>query len=308
MRPAASFAILFSLLSPVAALAVGTAHSENFNVMAPSKELAQTVAGKAESYRKLAALEWFGRELPAGKDRTILTVFSSADEDEGLSWPINDPQQKCHRIWITTTAEKAGGELLYHEVVHTVLASFVRGGSLPRWADEGIASQVDDAIRLQSREQLVETWASQGRLPQLQSLFTTKRITHNDTDAYAAAASVTRFLATLGGKPKVVEFAKAGMHGDWDQATRDIYGLHGVADLQTRWENWVREGIAPKPPARRVVRAGEHFNKITDTRPAARQTRCRATTYEPVSGSYSHRGGVVSNGLRDAGAIMISWV
>ena len=173
MRPAASFAILSLLLSPVAALAVGTAHSENFNVMAPTKELAQSVAVKAESYRKLAALEWFGRELPAGKDRTILTVFTSADEDEGLSWPINDPQQKCHRIWITASAENAIGSLLNHEVLHTVLASFMRGGSLPRWADEGIASQVDDAVRLQSREQLVESWASQGRLLQLPSLFTT---------------------------------------------------------------------------------------------------------------------------------------
>ena len=244
MRPAACFAILFFLLSPVAALAVGTAHSENFNVMAPTKEIAQSVAAQAESYRRLAALEWFGRELPAGKDRTILTVFTSANEDEGLSWPINDPEQKCHRIWITTSAEKAGGSLLYHEVVHTVLASFVRPGSLPRWADEGIASQVDDDARKQAREQLVETWARQGRLPQLQSLFTATRITHNDSDAYAAAASVTRFLATLGGKPKVVDFAKAGLPGDWDQAARDIYGMRGVADLQARGENWGREGMS----------------------------------------------------------------
>ncbi len=244
MRPAACFAFLFFLLSPAAALAVGTAHSENFNVMAPTVELARSVANKAETYRKLAALEWFGRELTAGKDRTILTVFSSANEDEGLSWPINDPEQKCHRIWITTSAEKAGGSLLYHEVVHTVLASFVRPGSMPRWADEGIASQVDGDARNQTRDQLVETWASQGRLPQLQTLFTATRITHSDSDAYAAAASVTRFLATLGGKPKVVVFANAGMHSDWDQAARDVYGVRGVADLQTRWENWVREGAA----------------------------------------------------------------
>jgi hypothetical protein len=244
MRPAACFAVLFSLLSPMAALAVGTAHSENFNVMAPTKELAQTVAAKAESYRKLAALEWFGRELPAGKDRTILTVFTSANEDEGLSWPINDLEQKCHRIWITTTAEKASGTLLYHEVTHTVLASFVRPGSLPRWADEGIASQVDDPARTQAREQLVESWASQGRLPRLQTLFSAKRITHTDNDAYAAAASVTKFLAGLGGKPKVVEFATTGTRGDWDQAAHDVYGMHSVAELQSRWEDWVRAGIA----------------------------------------------------------------
>ena len=152
-------------------------------------------------------------------------------------------QQKFHRIWMTIGG-KAGGSLLCHEVVHTVLASFVRPGSLPRWADEGIASQVDDAARTQTRVQLVETWASQGRLPRLQSLFTATRITHNDSDAYAAAASVTRFLTTLGGKPKVVEFAKAGMRGDWDQAARDIYAVRGVADLQTQWENWIREETA----------------------------------------------------------------
>ena len=232
---------VFSVFPGHGALAVGTAHSENFNVMAPTMELAESVAAKAESYRKLAALEWFGRELPGGKDRTILTVFTSANEDEGLSWPINDPEQKCHRIWITTSAENVGGNLLYHEVVHTVLASFVRPSSLPRWADEGIASQVDDSARLQSREQLVKVWASQGHMPQLQSLFTAKRITHNDSDAYAAAASVTRFLATLGSKTKVVEFANAGMKGNWDQAAHEVYRLQGVAELQIRWENWVRE-------------------------------------------------------------------
>jgi hypothetical protein len=244
MRPAACFAVLFFLLSPHAALAVGTAHSENFNIMAPTKELAQSVAAQAESYRKLAALEWFGRELPDGKDRTIVTVFTSASEDEGLSWPINDPDQKCHRIWITTTAEKASGTLLHHEVVHTVLASFVRQGSLPRWADEGIASQVDDPARAQAREQLIETWAIQGRLPRLQTLFTTKRITHSDSEAYAASSSAIRFLATLGGKPKVVEFATAGMHGDWDQSAREVYGFRGVAELQSRWEDWVHAEIA----------------------------------------------------------------
>jgi hypothetical protein len=243
MRPAAYFTCLAFLCFPAVALAVGTAHSDNFNVMAPTEELAQSVAAKAETYRKAAALEWFGAELPGGKDRTILTVFVSASEDEGLSWPIKDSEQKCHRIWITAAAEKADGPLLNHEVVHTVLASFVRPGSLPRWADEGIASQVDDAGRKQSREQLVATWSQQGRLPQLQSLFTATRITHNDTDAYAAAASVTRFLAELGGKPKVIEFAKAGMHDGWDQAARYIYRANGVADLQSRWEAWVRSGV-----------------------------------------------------------------
>jgi hypothetical protein len=219
--------------------------------MAPTKELAQAVATQAESYRKTAAWEWFGRELPAGKDRTILTVFTSDTENEGLSWPIKDTQQTFHRIWITTTAEKASGTLLHHEVVHTVLASFVHG-SLPRWADEGIASQVDDPERVHSRTQLVESWAREGRLPQLQSLFTTKRITHNDSEAYAAASSVTQFLAALGGKPKLVEFAKAGTLGHWDEAAREVYGVRGVAELQSRWEAWIRDGAAQhggQPPA-----------------------------------------------------------
>jgi len=242
MRLTAVLLALFALLSPAMAQAADTARTDNFTVIAPSGDEAEAVAAQAESFRKQAALEWFGREFPTGKKRTIVDVTLSTDRDEGLCWPIDSPDQTFHRIWITTSQDHAVGSTLHHEVVHTVLHSFIDSKSLPPWLDEGIASQVDDPQRQQSREQLAASWASESRWPQLQSLFTATRIEHSDAEGYTTAASVARYLASLGGKRKLIEFAQAGCQTNWDQAAHDCYGVRDVAELQAGWQNWVRNG------------------------------------------------------------------
>ena len=241
MRHAARFTTLFVLLLPSALHAAGTALTDNFSVIAPDEAVAKLVAERAETFRKQAALDWFCKELPSGNGPSMVHIALSASEDKGLSWCKDSPSQKFHRIWLTTSAEKATGSALNHEVVHTVIATFLYPEFMPAWANEGIASQYDDSERKQAREQIAARWAGEGRWPQLQALFATARIDHNDTENYAAAASVIRYLASLGGKPKVVEFAKAGLSGNWDRAAHESYGVRDVADLQARWQSWVRE-------------------------------------------------------------------
>jgi hypothetical protein len=243
MRHAARLFALFASVSPLIANAAGTALTANFSVIAPDEAIAQRVATQAETFRKQAALEWFGKELPSGKGPVMVHVALSEGEDKALSWCKDSPAQKFHRIWLTTSADKATGSTLNHEVVHTVIATFLYPEFIPAWANEGIASQYDDAERKQARELIAARWATEGRWPRLQSLFTAAKIEHTDTESYAAAASVARFLASLGGKPKVVEFAKAGLRGNWDRAVRDVYGARDVAELQARWQGWVRENI-----------------------------------------------------------------
>jgi hypothetical protein len=241
MRFAACLLGLFVCLASAAGFAAGTARSENFTVIAPTAELAEAVSAQAEVFRKQAALDWLGKELPDGVSRTVISVSVSADRDDGLTWPRDRPEQKFHQVWLTTSKQHAIGTTLQHEVLHTVLATFAAPDFLVPWANEGIASQVDDAARKQSRAQIAARWASTGRWPQLQALLTTARITHDDAETYAAAASFTQFLASHGGKSLVLDFAKSGRHGDWDQAARDCYRARDVADLQARWQTWIRE-------------------------------------------------------------------
>ena len=239
MRLATSFFILLVLLYPALGHSAGMALTENFNVIAPSETIAEAVAKQAEIFRKQAALEWLGKELPSGKGPAMITVTISADKDDGLTWPIDTPERKFHQIWLTTSADNAVGATLHHEVVHAVINTFTYPDFLPAWANEGIASQADEAARKESRQQIAAGWANDGRWPQLPTLFQASRIGHTDHEGYAAAASVAQFLASLGGKPKVIEFAKAGQQGGWDQAAHDCYGVRDVAELQAQWQNWV---------------------------------------------------------------------
>ena len=240
MRPTVYLSAFCVFISPAFAYAAGTALTDNFSVIGPNEAIAELVAKQAELFRKQAALDWFGKELSPGTGPTIIHIALSADEDKGLSWCKDSSRQKFHRIWLTTSAEKAVGSTLNHEVVHTVVASFMYPKFMPAWANEGIASQVDDDGRKQSRERIAVRWASGGNWPQLSSLFAATRIDHSDAEGYAAAASVAQFLVSLGGKAKVVEFAKSGMQDNWDKAAHETYGVRDVADLQSRWQSWVR--------------------------------------------------------------------
>ena len=70
--------------------------------MAPDQAIAEAVVKQAEHFRKEAAREWLGRELPTGQGPTMITVVISSNEDDGLTWPIDTPERKFHQIWVTT--------------------------------------------------------------------------------------------------------------------------------------------------------------------------------------------------------------
>ena len=243
MRPAALVFFLLVLFSTIPGRSADMTIGTNFTVLAPNQALADAVAKQAEAFRKQSALEWLGKELPDRVGRSLITVDITADKDEGLTWPIDCPQRKLHQVWVTTSVERALGTTLHHEVVHTVLDSQFYPESLPAWASEGIASQADDAGRKEDQRKLLARWSTAGRWPSLRLLFESSRIEHDNLNRYAAASSVTEFLAQRGGKTRVVEFAGSGQKRGWDQAASEFYGVHNVAELQTAWQDWVSKNV-----------------------------------------------------------------
>jgi hypothetical protein len=239
MRPAALTVVLLVLFSAVAARSADMSIGTNFTVLAPNQALADAVAKQAEVYRKQSALEWLGKELPDRDGRSLITVDITPDKDEGLTCPIDSDERTLHQVWLTTSVERALGTTLHHEVVHTVLDSYLYPASLPAWASEGIASQADDAKRKEDRQQILARWSKAGRWPSLRSLLETSQIGHDNLSRYAAASSLTEFLAERGGKTRVVEFASNGKKRGWDQAVNEYYGVHDVAELQTAWQDWL---------------------------------------------------------------------
>jgi len=243
MRSIALAITLLAVLTPGAARSADMSIGTNFTVLAPNQGLADAVAKQAEVYRKQSALEWLGKELPDRLGRSLITVEIAAQKDEGLTWPIDCAERKFHQVWLTTSAQRALGTTLHHEIVHTVLDSHLYPESLPAWASEGIASQADDAGRKENQRSILVRWSKTGQWPTLRSLFEASRIEHDNLNGYAAASSITAFLAQRGGKTRVVDFASNGRKRGWDQAASDYYGVRDLAELQTAWQDWATEKL-----------------------------------------------------------------
>jgi hypothetical protein len=239
-------------------------HDENFTVLAEDEMLAADVLASANRFRQRVANEWLGVELPPSVGETIIHVTLSDEEDRGLTWAIDSPNRSMHKIWLTTSRDRANGSTLQHEIAHIVLATRYPQ-RLPAWADEGIAGTYDEQDRINLRRQIIHWYADTGNWPSLESVFQMPTIINTDKKAYSVAASVTEFLLTRGDRPTFVEFAAAGQQAGWDRALQDFYRLESVAALQQAWQAWA-SGIETSNSELGHIRV-EQGNRETDPSP-----------------------------------------
>ncbi|HID75069.1 MAG TPA: hypothetical protein EYP56_03635 [Planctomycetaceae bacterium] len=246
------------LLGFLAPLAWGGnwAHNQNFIVLAEERSLAESVLAQADRYRRQLAQEWLGEELPPSVGRTIITVTLSESVDRGFTWPIDGPERRYHKMWLTGSRMQLLGSTLEHEMTHVVLATRFPG-MLPAWADEGAASLKDDAARREACRRLIAWYARTGNWPDLRSLFQQEAIVAEDRAAYSVAGSVTSYLLSRGDKATFLAFALAGPREGWDAALRSCYGLESVEQLQGAWQAWVeRSGAGADRSGPRALSSG----------------------------------------------------
>ncbi|MBQ7814109.1 MAG: hypothetical protein IJ387_06410, partial [Thermoguttaceae bacterium] len=68
---------------------------------------------------------------------------------------------------------------------------------------------------------------------------------------YSQAFSVCEYLILIGGRRRLVEFAKEGTFTkDWNAALQRYYGCKSLGDLQVDWNAWVYEWVESKRPTR----------------------------------------------------------
>ena len=221
-------------------LDVGIAGGDNFTVVAPRGEhLAAKVLSRAEELRRNIALEWLGEELPEGQGRTHITVELAKDKDEGLTWLCGPGRavRGDHRMWLTTSRERAVGSTLEHEITHVVLAvRFPKG--MPVWANEGIASLADDVERHRTRRELQQQWARSGQWPSLEKVLYQRTLPPSDQAGYAASVSLTEFLLTKGDRRALIAFIQQAGQDGWDAALGKCYGIADIGELQRQWQAW----------------------------------------------------------------------
>jgi len=179
----------------------------NFQVSAPTPEVARKVGEAAEQFRRQIALEWLGKELPR--------------------WSARCP------IKVRVGQIGAGG------------ATTFNFRPLPRWADEGAATLVE--IESERRIQTLtvnETINTRRRIP-LRQLLAMKEYP-TDQGAlrvlYAQGYSLAQLLVQEGGKQRYLAFLEDAHRTNWDQAIARHYPHKNIDGLEQHWQKWVMAG------------------------------------------------------------------
>jgi hypothetical protein len=200
--------------------------------------------------RRELAILWLGGELPNWRNPCVVTIKTSPSLQSGgnATFIAKDGEVYDWKIEAQGSEQCVIDSVLPHEVMHTVLASYLRAHA-PRWLDEGMATTMEaENERSGYRDRLVEYLRS------------SKGIAFNDMVAlaeypedvwpfYSQAFSICEYLVMVGGRRRLVEFTKDGMRaGDWKAALKRYYGCESLGDLQRDWNAWIEKWVAAKQP------------------------------------------------------------
>jgi len=224
-------------------LAGASFRSTNFAVEAPTREIAERVADRAEECRAGIAKAWLGHELPNWGTPCPLRVRLTSGEAGGLtSFGFNRGRVTDQRMTVEGRLDRILASALPHEVTHTIFASFF-GGPMPRWADEGASLLSEDQRERQRHDQIaIDLLTRRGELP-LARLFEIEDYPRDLMSFYGQGYSISRFLIEMGGRPRFLRFVRDGLKDGWDTATRAHYELSNVRELDRAWRSWHRVAL-----------------------------------------------------------------
>lgn len=252
---------LFALLAAVASLlaaGVGSPipvqaagyRTQYFIVTASSPEYAKEVAEAAERLRKDLALEWLGRELPPWRDSCPIEVVNDTGAGGVTQFYFDRGQPYGWSMRIQGTRERVLDSVLPHEVTHMVFATHF-GRPLPRWADEGACTTTEHVSERQKQERLLNTFLQTRRGIPFNAMFAMTEYPGDVLPLYAQGYSLTRFLISLEGRRRFIQFVGEGLADRrWAAAVKRNYGFADLSDLQLQWNRWVAQGGHPELAAK----------------------------------------------------------
>ncbi|PHR98105.1 MAG: hypothetical protein COA78_26550 [Blastopirellula sp.] len=219
--------------------------SENFVASASDPELARQVIQLAEQYRKELALKWLGHELPAWSQPCPITVNEGGGAGGATSFTFYNRVPMNWIMEIQGSRERILDSVLPHEILHTVFATHF-GRPLPRWADEGACTTVEDVSERNKNTDMLYEFLTTDRGIAFNRMFAMKEYPADVLPLYAQGYSLSRFLIAQGGERKFVDFVGTGMDtNNWTNSMYEHYGFRSLGDLQVSWLSWVRGGSDP---------------------------------------------------------------
>lgn len=231
-------------LSACALLSLGANYrTPNFDINAPTAELARETGKLAERLRNDLAVAWLGSPLPNGAPICDLEVKIGAGAGSGATTITYDRGRVVAlRMTIEGPLDRIRANLLPHEMTHLVLA-FQFGRPVPRWFDEGGAVVGENAAEWQRQDAVLHDrlLTRAGDLIAMRRLLTSTDYPRDTFIFYAQAASLSRFLLTRSDRPTLLEFTRMGMTQGWDEAVNKHYQLRNVEALERAWLEHVRQ-------------------------------------------------------------------
>ncbi|MEN0109390.1 MAG: hypothetical protein AAF805_01590 [Planctomycetota bacterium] len=214
----------------------------NFVVSAPTPQLAREFGDAAERLRREMAMEWLGKELPTWSQPCPITARVSPslgaggatsfvfDRGEVFGWEMN----------VQGSRERILDSVLPHEVTHTIFASHFRQ-PLPRWADEGACTTVEDRSEIVKQERLLIQFLKTYQGIPFSEMFAMKEYPDPILPLYAQGHSLTQYLLERRGKAAFIAFLEDGMRDEnWRRAVQTHYGHDSLYAMQNDWLGWVR--------------------------------------------------------------------
>lgn len=221
--------------------------TQHFRIFAADPTLAQEVGQMAESYRRHLAIHWLGRELPPWIEKVPVTVQSAPNMPASgeTKYTLVAGSVREFRMVLCGSRERILDSVLPHEMTHTVLATHfaATGKPVPRWADEGACTTVEDESERRKHDTMLVRFLSEGRGIPFASLFAMRDYPPDMMPLYAQGYSLSAFLIAQGGPRQFIQFLERGMRDeDWVSAVSQTYGYPKLGNLKTAWNQWVSDG------------------------------------------------------------------
>ena len=252
---AASAFVIASLMIWSTSLVASAARyqTENFEVNAPTPELAREIGDSAEQWRKSLAIEWLGQPMPPWSRKCPIMAKVSPNLGAGgvTTFVFDRGEVFDWKMTITGSRERVLDSVLPHEITHTIFACHFRQ-PLPRWADEGACTTVEHPSEIAKQERLLIQFLQTGKGIPFGQMFAMKEYPRDVLPLYAQGHSLTRYLIGKHGQPEFLKFLADGMADEnWPRAVREHYGHVSLYALQDEWLAWVEKGRPILPGERR---------------------------------------------------------
>lgn len=240
VRKYAAVAALLLVLPNVAA----SFRTENFVVSARTPGFAKQVAETAEQLRHDLAIQWLGEPLPRWREPCPIQVNDGPRLGAGgqTSFAFDGGRPFGWEMIVQGTQQRILDSVLPHEITHTIFATHF-GRPLPRWADEGACTTVEDISERSKQHRLLIEFLTHDRGIAFNKMFAMREYPRDILPLYSQGYSLARFLIQQGGHRKFVQYVGDGMDSNnWTQSTKRHYGYASLSELQNAWLQWVKEG------------------------------------------------------------------